>query len=194
MKVFAPWMGLMGWAAITELTRCQNTKPVFFLLDEATNFRIENLSNSLTGLREFGIRVWFVIQELEEYAYVYGRESLETLLSQTEAKQIFGASGAKSCELISRMLGEQTVKAVNVNLGRTRYDPIIQSVSEQARRLLTPDEVRQFTDTILFIRNLPPIHAIKTGYHEVKPWSDWVAANPLFGSKLHGKTRVRLKY
>jgi hypothetical protein len=54
--------------------------------------------------------------------------------------------------------------------------------------------VRQFTDTILFIRNLPPIHAVKTGYHEVKPWSDWVAANPLFGSKLQGKTRVRLKY
>ncbi len=194
MKVFAPWMGLMGWAAITELTRCQNTKPVFFLLDEATNFRIENLSNSLTGLREFGIRVWFVIQELEEYARVYGRESLETLLSQTEVKQIFGASGAKTCELISRMLGEQTIKSLNVNLGRTRYDPIVQSVSEQARRLLTPDEVRQFTDTILFIRNLPPIHAIKTGYHEVKPWSDWVAANPLFGSKLQGKTRVRLKY
>ncbi|MCS6328432.1 MAG: type IV secretory system conjugative DNA transfer family protein [Nitrospira sp.] len=194
MKVFAPWMGLMGWAAITELTRCQNTKPVFFLLDEATNFRIENLSNSLTGLREFGIRVWFVIQELEEYARVYGRESLETLLSQTEAKQIFGASGAKSCELFSRMLGEQTVKAVNVNLGRTRYDPVIQSVSEQARRLLAPNELRQFTDTILFIRNLPPIHAIKVKYSEVNPWSDWVAANPLFGSKLEGKTRVRLKY
>lgn len=194
MKVFAPWMGLMGWAAITELTRCQNTKPVFFLLDEATNFRIENLSNSLTGLREFGIRVWFLIQELEEYARVYGRESLETLLSQTEVKQIFGASGAKTCELISRMLGEQTVKSLHVNLGRTRYDPIVQSVSEQARRLLTPDEVRQFTDTILFIRNLPPIHAVKTGYHEVTPWSDWVAANPLFGRKLQGKTRVRLKY
>lgn len=194
MKVFAPWMGLMGWAAITELTRCQNTKGILCLLDEACNFRIENLSNALTGLREFGIRVWFVIQELEEYARVYGRESLETLLSQTEVKQIFGASGAKTCELISRMLGEQTVKSLHVNLGRTRYDPIVQSVSEQARRLLTPDEVRQFTDTILFIRNLPPIHAVKTGYHEVKPWSDWVAANPLFGSKLVGKTKVRLKY
>ena len=194
MKVFAPWMGLMVWAAITELTRCRNTKPIFFLLDEATNFKTEDLSNKLTGLREFGIRVWFVIQELEEYARVYGRESLETLLSQTEVKQIFGASGAKTCELISRMLGEQTIKSLNVNLGRTRYDPIVQSVSEQARRLLTLDEVRQFTDTILFIRNLPPIHAIKTGYHEVKPWSDWVAANPLFGSKLQGITRVRLKY
>lgn len=124
MKVFAPWLGLLGWAAITELTRCQNTKPVLFLLDKATNFRIKNLSNSLTGLREFGIRVWFVIQELEEYARVYGREALETLLSQTEVKQIFGASGAKTCELISRMLGEQTVKSVNFNLGRTLNDPI----------------------------------------------------------------------
>ncbi|MCA9466307.1 MAG: type IV secretory system conjugative DNA transfer family protein, partial [Nitrospira sp.] len=172
MKVFAPWLGLMGWAAITELTRCQNTKPVFFLLDEATNFRIENISESLTGLREFGIRVWFVIQELEEYARVYGRENLETLLSQTEVKQIFGATGAKTCELISRMLGDQTLKSVNFNLGHNVNDPITQSVSEHARRLLTPDEVRQFADTILFIRNLPPIHARKTGFHQVKPWSD----------------------
>lgn len=194
MKVFSPWLGLMGWAAITELTRCQNTKPVLFLLDEATNFRIENLSNSLTGLREFGIRVWFVIQELEEYARVYGREALEVLLSQTEAKQIFGVSGTKTCELISRMLGEQTVKAVNFNLGRTLNDPITKSVGEHARRILTPDEVRQFADTILFIRNLPPVHAVKAGYHEVKPWSDWVEANPLFGSKLKGKTKVWLKY
>lgn len=194
MKVFAPWLGLMGWAAITELTRCQNNKPVLFLLDEATNFRIENLSNSLTGLREFGIRVWFVIQELEEYARVYGREALETMLSQTEVKQIFGASGAKTSELISRMLGEQTVKSVNFNFGRTLDEPITRSVGEHARRILTPDEVRQFGDTILFIRNLPPIHAVKTGYHEVKPWSKWVDANPLFGSKLKGKTKVWLKY
>ncbi|MCA9420957.1 MAG: hypothetical protein MRJ96_05450 [Nitrospirales bacterium] len=54
--------------------------------------------------------------------------------------------------------------------------------------------MRRFPDTILFIRNLLPIHAIKTGYHEVKPWSDWVQANPLFGKKLKGKTRVWLKY
>lgn len=194
MKVFSPWLGLMGWAAITELTRCQNTKPVLFLLDEATNFRIENLSNSLTGLREFGIRVWFVIQELEEYARVYGREALETLLSQTEVKQIFGASGTKTSELISRMLGEQTVKSVNFNFGRTLDEPTVRSVSEHARRILTPDEVRQFADAILFIRNLPPIHSVKTGYHEVKPWSEWVDANPLFGSKLKGETKVWLKY
>ncbi|GJL49747.1 MAG: hypothetical protein NPIRA01_09740 [Nitrospirales bacterium] len=193
-SVYAPWIGLMGWAAITELTRCQNTKPVFFLLDEATNFRISNLSESLTGLREFGIRVWFVIQELEEYARVYGRENLETLLSQTEVKQIFGVQNQKTAELVSRMLGEQSVKSTNYNLGTYVNDPVTQSVAEHSRRLLTPDEVRRFGDMVLFIRNLPPIHAVKTGYHQVKPWSDWVAANPLFGSKLKGKTKVWLKY
>ena len=92
------------------------------------------------------------------------------------------------------MLGDQTVKSVNYNLGRTLTDPMTQSVSEHARRLLTPDEVRQFADTILFIRHLPPIHAFKTGYHQVKPWSDWVAPNPLFGTKLQGQTKVWLKY
>lgn len=194
MRVFAPWLGLLGWSAIIELTRCQNTKPVLFLLDEATNFRIENIPNSLTGLREFGIRIWFVIQELEEYARVYGREALETLLSQTEVKQIFFASGAKTCELISRMLGEQTVKSVNFNFGRTLDEPITKSVTEHARRILTADEVRQFGDTILFIRNLAPIHAVKVGYHEVSPWAELVEANPLFGSKLKGKTKVWLKY
>ncbi len=193
-KVFAPWLGLMGWAAITELTRCQNTNPVLFLLDEATNFKIEGLSENLTGLREFGIRVWFVIQELEEYARVYGRESLETLMSQTEVKQFFGVQNQKTAELVSRMLGDHTVKSANYNLGTYMNDPVTQSVNDQMRRLLTPDEVRRFGDTILFIRNLPPVHALKTGYHQVKPWSSWVAANPLFGSKLKGQTKIWLKY
>lgn len=194
MKVFAPWLGLLGWAAITELTRCHNSKRVFFLLEEATNIRIEGLSQSLTALREYGIMCWLVVQELEILESQGGRVALETILSQTEVKQIFGASGAKTCELVSRMLGEQTVKSVNFNLGRTPYDPVTKSVSEQARRLLTPDEVRQFTDTILFIRNLPPIRSQKTPFFHVRPWSQWVATNPFIGSKPQGKTRVRMKY
>ncbi len=194
MKVFAPWLGVMGWAALTELTRERNINPVLFLLEEATNFRIEGISQALTGLREFGIRVWFVIQELEEYAKVYGRESLETLLSQTQVKQIFGVQSQKTADLISSMLGEETIKSPNFTLGHVVSDPVSWSVNDTSRRLLTPDEVRRFADMILFVNNLPPIHAIKTGYHEVSPWNKWVAVNPFFGKKLKGKIRVKLKY
>ena len=194
MKVFAPWLGLLCWAAITELTRCQNTKPVFFLLDEATNFRVEGLSNSLTALREFGIRVWFILQELEEYVRTYGRENFETMLSQTEVKQIFGVQSPKTADLVSRMLGEETIKTPSFNLGQGQNDPVTVSLGECSRRLLTPDEVRRFPDTILFIRDLPPIRAHKVGYHEVNPWSKGVDINPLFGKKLKGKTKVWLRY
>ncbi len=194
MKVFAPWLGLLIWAAITELTRCQNTKPVFFLLDECTNFRVEGLSNSLTSLREFGIRVWFILQELEEFAKTYGREALETMLSQTEVKQIFGVQSQKTADLVSRMLGEETIKTPNYNLGQDISDQITISISENSRRLLNPDEVRRFQKTILFIKDQSPIIAQRTGYHEVHPWSLLVDINPLFGSKLIGKSRVWLRY
>ncbi len=194
MKVFAPWLGLIIWAAITELTRCKSKKEVFFLLDECTNFRVEGLSNALTGLREYGIRVWFILQELEEYARVYGREALETLLSQTEVKQIFGVQSQKTAELVSKMLGDETIKSPNYSLGHDLSDRVQRSIGESSRPLLTPDEVRRFPDTILFIKDMFPIRAIKTGYHEVKPWSKWVGINPLFGKKLKGKTKVWLRY
>lgn len=194
MKVFAPWLGLLIWAAITELTRCQNNKPVFFLLDECTNFRVEGLSNALTALREFGIRVWFILQELQEYSRIYGREALDTLLSQTEVKQIFGVQSQKTAELVSQMLGDETIKAPNYSLGHDIYDPIQKSISEGSRRLLTPDEVRRFPDTIIFIKDQFPIRATKVGYPEVKPWNKWVDINPLFGTKLKGKTKVWLRY
>jgi type IV secretory pathway TraG/TraD family ATPase VirD4 len=63
---------------------------------------------------------WLVVQELEILPGQGGKLALETYCRKRKSKQIFGASGAKTCELISRMLGEQTVKSVNYNLGRSR--------------------------------------------------------------------------
>ena len=196
MEVFKPWLGLICWAALTELTRCRNNKPVFFLMDEATNFYINNLSNALTSLREYGIRVWFIVQELAEFSRVYGENSLQTMLSQTECKQILGGRGnsQKTAELISRIAGDTTIKTENFSLGHDMTDKVRVSVSEQGRKLLTSDEVRRCSDTLLFIRDLPPAKAVPTGYHEVMPWKKWVGINPLFGKPYKGKTKLWLRY
>ena len=192
MSVYAPWLGLLAWCALTELIRYQNNRPVCFLLDEVTNFKIEGLPSMLTLAREFKIKIWLIVQELEQWAQVYGRESLETLLSQTEVKIIMGSRSFKTCQLISNMLGQTTIKTKNYNLGRTIFDETSSSVQDTARPLLTADEVRRTKKTILFVRDLKPIEVDKIGYHEIKPYSKWVAPNPLFAKKLKGKTRLRL--
>lgn len=190
----ARWQGTIGWCIKTELIQCRSSRKVHIYLDEGTNFVIEGLPDDLTGLREYGIRVFIVIQELEEWARIYSRESLETLLSQSEAKLCFSILSLKGAEWISRMLGEETLKTLNYQLGHDHEDKVQRSVSESARRLLTVDEVRRFPDGILFIRSLKPIRVRMTGVHEIKPWSRWLKVSPLHGKKLKGKTRVWLSY
>lgn len=162
MAVYAPWLGLLSWCALTELIRFQNGKSVCFLCDEITNIKINDLPSLLTLAREFKIKLWLIVQELEQWAHVYGRESLETLLSQTEVKIIMGVRSYKTCQLISDMLGESTIKALNHNLGRSLFDAPTRSIQDAPRRLMTADEVRRTSDTILFMGNHRPIHLSKS--------------------------------
>lgn len=192
MAVYAPWLGLVSWCAMTELIRKANGVPVCFLCDEITNFKIEGLPSLLTLAREFKIILWLIVQELEEWAKTYGRDSLETLLSQTEAKIIMGSRNFKTCQLVSNMLGDMPQININHNLGKSFLDPVSRSVSEGSRRLMTADEVRRTDQIIAFYRDEKPILLDKVGYHEIKPWSQRVGINPLFGKRFRGKTKLRL--
>lgn len=194
MKVYAPWLGLLGWCALTELTRIQTNKQVIFLFDEAANFKIEGLTDKLTQLRSYGCRVWFALQSLDAFAKTYGTDDLQTLLEQCECQQYFGVQSYKTADFISKTLGSSTIKSQNYNLGHNIFDPILFSMSEQARPLLTADEVRRFQDCIIIIRGQSPIHALKVGYHEVSPWKKWAEKDPMYVNKLNGKTRIFLKY
>lgn len=192
MSVYAPWLGLLSWCALTELIRFQNSKSACFLCDEITNFKIEGLPSLLTLAREFKIKLWLIVQELEQWAHVYGRESLETLLSQTEVKIIMGVRSYKTCQLVSDMLGEATIKAHSHNIGRSMFDAPTRSIQDAPRRLMTADEVRRTNDTLLFVRNHRPVRLSKIGYHEIKPWARWVSINPLFNKPFKGKIRLWL--
>ncbi|MCB1838850.1 MAG: type IV secretory system conjugative DNA transfer family protein [Alphaproteobacteria bacterium] len=194
MSVYAPWLGLLGWCALTELTRCQSRKQVLFLFDEAANFKIQGLTAKLTELRGYGCRVWFALQSLDAFAKTYGKDDLETLLEQCECQQLFAIQSHKTALLVSKTLGDTTVKGDNYNLGNIVHDPVNLSVGEHARPLLTPDEVRQFPDSIILVRGQPPIHALKVGYHEVSPWKKWADIDPMYGKKFKSKTKLYLRY
>lgn len=192
MQSYAPWLGLLSWCAITELIRYQNNVSVTLMLDEVTNFKIHGLPSYLTSLREFKVKLWLVVQELEQWAFVYGRESLDTLLSQTEVKLVYGSQSFKTCQLISNMLGQTTIKGMSYNLGKSIFDDPATSVQDTARPLMTADEVRRAWHSILFVGNMRPIWLEQVGYNEINPWRKWVGINPLFAKPYKGKVKLRL--
>lgn len=193
MEAFASWLGLVMESAKTELIRNTDGGDVTFLIDEATNFKFGSLPGLLTTAREFKLRIWVVVQELEQWAHVYGREALDTLLSQTEVKIIHGSRSFKTCQLVSNMLGDYSVNATSYNKGASMFDPVGKSVSETGRKMLMPDEVARFDKVIVFYGNMPPMALDKIGYHEIAPWRSQAAPNPLFGKKRYkGKVRLRV--
>jgi len=191
-SVYAPWLGLLLWCALTELIRNPEGEQVCMMCDEATNFRIEGLPSLLTMAREYHLILWVILQELAQWSFIYGPEALETLLSQTEAKLLMGLRSPKSCQLASELLGEESIKTKNYQLGASILDPINRSVNEQPRKLLTPDEVRREPKSLLIYRKEKPIMLDQIGYHEITPWKHQVGINPLFGKKFKGKTRLRV--
>ena len=191
-SVYAPWLGLLLWCALTELIRSPEGEKVCALCDEATNFRIEGLPGLLTMAREYHLILWVVLQELAQWSHIYGPEALETLLSQTEAKLLMGLRSPKSCQLASELLGEESIKTKNYAIGASIFDPINRSVHEQGRKLKTPDEVRRETKSLLIYKKLKPVQLDPIGYHEITPWKHQIGINPLYGKKFKGRTRLRV--
>ncbi|WP_022694708.1 type IV secretory system conjugative DNA transfer family protein [Ponticaulis koreensis] len=187
------WMGMISWCATTELIRAPGKKPVTFLLDEVTNFKIEGLPGLLTIGREFGIRIWCIVQELEQWSLIYGKEALDTLLSQSEAQVVHGISSVKTAELFSKRMGQTSIRVKTHSIGRHAKDQVTRTLSEQARALMTPDELLCAEDGLLFLRGKPAFRLHIAGYHEIEPWRSRADANPLYGRKRYkGKVKARL--
>ena len=191
-SVYAPWLGLLFWCAITELIRNPAGEEVCLLCDEATNFRIEGLPSLLTMAREYRLIMWLILQELEMWRFLYGPEALETLQSQSEAKLLMGLRSPSACRMASELLGEESIKTKNYSIGASILDPINRSVHEQSRKLKTPDEMRREVKSVLIYRKAKAALLDPIGYHEIAPWKAQVGINPLFGKKFKGKTRLRV--
>ena len=190
-KVYESLMGLNAWCANTELKRCRSKTPVRFLLDEATKYYFEDLIRSMTEARGFGISYHLIVQELEDIKHTYGPEALETVLSQTEIQQYMTSRSPGTLDMLSQRLGNATAKTDSHAFGD---DKPHRSIAETGRPLLTPSEIREFSDSIVFAHGKPPARVKPVGYHEVSPWNrpGFVGINPLHGKRLKGRTRLRL--
>ncbi|MEM6780318.1 MAG: type IV secretory system conjugative DNA transfer family protein [Pseudomonadota bacterium] len=173
--------GLLQTCALIEFQRSQNTKPVYVIADECTNYKLSGLTKLLTFGREYGIRLFMVIQSLSAFKITYGDKALGVLLSETEIKMFLPHTREpETLDLIEKLLGEQAYIHQNHNA------PIGEGIkgyglNEQACKLMNADKIRRSKKAILFIRNNRPALVTVPPYAAIYPWKHQVGINPFFG-------------
>lgn len=144
---------------------------VMMLLDECPALgRIPILSEAISYVPGYNVRVVMVFQSPSQLREVYGPENSRTILKSLGARIVFAPKDFEDAREISEDLGDTTVRV------RSRSRPQFGwglsspgatiSVSEQKRPLLLPQEVKELGDDeeIVFCEGLRPIRARKIRY------------------------------
>ncbi|MDY6947763.1 MAG: type IV secretory system conjugative DNA transfer family protein [Pseudomonadota bacterium] len=147
-------------------------RQVMMLLDECPALgRIPILSEAISYVPGYNVRVVMVFQAPSQLREVYGPENSRTILKSLGARIAFAPKDFEDAREISEELGDTTVRV------RSRSRPQFGgwglssrgatiSVSEQKRPLLLPQEVKELggDEEIVFSEGLRPIRARKIRY------------------------------
>ena len=185
---------LLQWCAFTELKRCDNKRrKVYFICDETTNFKIHDLPGLQTWGREYGL-VWHgFIQSISAYRATYGKEAVSTLLSETSIKQFLpGQRDPEMLKLIAKLLAEQSIITVSHNGKRDQFGVPGFGYREDARPLMTEDEIRRTGYTILFIGPNRPLLTTLPPISSIDPWRTQIGINPFFGKPFLQRVTLRI--
>ena len=184
---------LLQWCALTELKRSQGERCVYFICDETSNFKIDQLPSLLTYGREYKIKLHLFLQSISAFRTTYGAEALNTLLSETEIKQFLpGTREPETLALIEKLLGEESIVVENQNAQAQSLGIQGFNYHEDAKLLLRQDEIRRTDKAILFIRRNRPILTNLIPISAIFPWKHQLGINPYFGKPFIKPTKLRL--
>ena len=166
LDTYARWLRLMVAQALTELARAPGhpPRPVLFLLDEfAALGHLEPVERAMGLMAGYGIQLWPIVQDIHQLRALY-RQRAGTFLSNAGVLQVFGVNDQQSAQLVSDLLGQETVvfetmsraldaEATGISFGQQHV----------GRPLLTPDEVRTLRPDrqLLFLAGQRPVIAAK---------------------------------
>jgi type IV secretion system protein VirD4 len=195
--IWSPLLRCFFTSAMLYKSRKPHAPRITMLIDEAGQLgNFESLLRAFTFGRGAGIRAWAFFQDLAQIKRNYGADALQSFVGSAQFRQFFGVRDYETAELISKMLGMETLEYVDpLQRERAKHgkwqalagflignDPFQSAhelkryVSEskhrakQTRRLMTPDEILAMPENrqIIFISglNLRPIYAEKYAYFD----------------------------
>jgi len=148
---------------------------LLLLLDElAALGRIPIISEAVSYLPGYNVRLVLIFQALSQLREVYGPHASATMLKSLAARIVFAPKDYEEAKEISEELGDSTVRArafsrprfAQWGRGRSGQGGQV-TLSEQRRPLLLPQEVKELgsDEALIFYEGLRPIRCRKLRYY-----------------------------
>ena len=157
---------------------------LLMLLDEAARLaKLDVLQDGLSYFGSFGLKALLIFQSFKQVSDIYGKD--ETVTANCKVQVFFAPNEEEDARLISEKLGKTTVTVGSSNISGKRFavGPFGKSsesisYSQQARELMTPDEVKRLPgptkdadgrvtapgDLLLISSGTAPIYGVQTPY------------------------------
>jgi type IV secretory pathway TraG/TraD family ATPase VirD4 len=195
MREFSDFTSLLNHNIIGACKATPDGYPIHIVGEEALNYRFHDLVSDLETMRQFGVTADFYIQSFAGLERHYGKEAAAAIESYADIRIYAGLNSYARAKHVSDMLSETTIRKQEVSYGAAAKELSLSS-REIGRPLMKPDEVlaMEKDSAWLFVRGLHPVRLRLVNYAQVSPWSDWVAASPITGTRLHGKPLLTVNY
>ena len=148
------------------------SQQVYLVMDEFANVgQIPDFSKKLSTTRSLGVSVSIIIQSLDQLEGLY-KDTWENIIANCDTQIFLGCKSIKTCEYISKSLGQKTIKFSSRSVSKDKNEWSKQGVSvneqRQARDLMTVDEIMRMENNseIILIRGMKPIKAQKAWYYK----------------------------
>ena len=128
---------------------------LLMLLDEFPAIgKMEILEKAIGYVAGYGMKMMIVVQSLDQLNKIYTKDNM--FLSNCQCQVFYTANENATAEYVSKTIGTKTIKTHSVSGGLLNRNV---SVSEQARDLIKPEEVRRFPldKILLLVGGKPPI-------------------------------------
>lgn len=189
-----PLIAHIQWCMMQELKRHKDKhRPVYWIADEAANFKLHELGSLLTWARGYGVRIHLFLQNFSAFREAYSQETLKTVLSEAEIQQFLPNTREQEVlDYVEKKLGQKTV--IVRSRRRSNKGHRIEGIDyrEEARPVLTADEVRREERAILFVKNHKGARVDIIPFSAINPWRDVVGIDPHHGKKWTLKIKLRL--
>jgi len=113
MSTHYGWLRMMIALIVTEMEKVRGKPatghPVLMVLDEFAGLkRMEIIENAVAQIAGYGVKLFFVLQSLEQLKAVY-KDNWETFLANSGLKEFFNLEDNFSRDYVSKLIGETEV-------------------------------------------------------------------------------------